>query len=41
MKYKPNFATLKIHDPISVNDEEILPFHKGLLFTKLRICEDS
>ena len=30
------------HDlPISVNDRVILPFHKGFIFTKLRICEVS
>ena len=27
--------------PISVNDRVISPFRKGLIFTKLRICEVS
>ena len=25
--------------PISINDRVILPFRKGFIFTKLRICE--
>ena len=27
--------------PLSINDRVILPFRKGFIFTKLRICEVS